>query len=204
MHISWLGSTAFKIQARPFADDVVILLDPYKPEAGDAPRSLTAEVVLATRGEKNLMTLSGNPFLLATPGECETKGVLLMSTPSQTPGQNIIRIDTELLSVGHLGMASKPLTNAELEVVSGVDILFVPVGGDGCYDAEMAVKMVNEIEPRIIIPMAYRSDNNPKAADVSEFIKAIGLKAEPAETKVIIKKKDLPIEEMKLILLVKE
>lgn len=204
MHISWLGSTTFKLQAKPLADDVVILLDPYKPETGEFPRNLTADVVLATRGDNDFITLSGQPFLLATPGECETKGVLLMATASQTPGQTIVRLDTEQLSIGHLGMATKPLNDAEMDVVSGVDILFVPVGGENCYDAEMAVKMVNEIEPRIVIPMAYRSENNPKAADVSEFIKAIGLKADTAENKVIIKKKDLPTEEMKLVLLVKE
>ncbi len=91
-----------------------------------------------------------------------------------------------------------------MEVVSGVDVLFVPVGGEECYDAETAVKMVNEIEPRIIIPMAFKSENDPTAADVSAFIKAIGLKAEEPQSKVIVKKKDLPQEEMKVIVLEKE
>lgn len=204
MHISWLGSSTIKIQARPVADDVVILLDPYKPEAGDAPRSLTADIVLGTHGEKDMITLSGNPFLLTSPGECEVKGVLITSGQSQTPGETVVRFDTEQLSVGFLGMAKKTLSDVELEVVSGVDVLFVPVGGADCYDAETAVKVVNEIEPRIIIPIAFHSDNTPKAADVGMFLKAIGLPAEAPQTKVIIKKKDLPIEEMKVIVLEKE
>lgn len=204
MHISWLGSSTIKIQARPVADDVVILLDPYKPEAGDAPRSLTADIVLATRSNKNMITLSGNPFLLTSPGECEVKGVLITSGQSQTAGETVVRFDTEQLSVGFLGMAKKSLNNDELDVVSGVDILFVPVGGVDCYDAETAVKMVNEIEPRIIIPIAFHSENNPKAADYQIFLKAIGLPAEAPQNKVIIKKKDLPTEEMKVIILEKE
>jgi len=204
MHISWLGSTAVKLQTKPVSDDVIVILDPYKPENGEFPRSLTADIVIATRGEKNLAPLSGTPFLLNSPGECEIKGVLMTAAYSQTPGQTIARLDAEQLSIGFLGMVNKTLTNEELDVVSGVDILFVPVGGKDCYDAEMAVKMVNEIEPRIVIPMAYQSENNPEANDVSAFIKAIGLKAEEPQSKVIIKKKDLLAEEMKVIILEKE
>lgn len=204
MHISWLGGTTLKIQAKPLADDVVILLDPYKPEAGEFPRSLTADVVVGSQGEENLMTLSGNPFVLTSPGECETKGVLITAATSQTPGQTLLRIDAEQLSIGHLGLAQKSLNDEELDIVSGVDILFVPVGGENCYDAETAVKVVNAIEPRIVIPMAYKSDNNPNAADVNNFIKAIGLQAQEPQTKVILKKKDLPADEMKVILLEKE
>lgn len=204
MHISWLGGATIKLQTKPVADDVIILLDPYKPSTGDFPRSLTADVVVATRGEENLVTLSGTPFLLASPGECETKNVLMTAATSQIAGQTIARLDTEQLSIGYLGLAQKTLNDEELDIVSGVDILFVPVGGENCYDAEMAVKVVNEIEPRIVIPMAYNSDNDPKAAGVSEFLKAIGLKAEEPQSKVIIKKKDLPTEDMKVIVLTKE
>ncbi len=204
MHISWLGSTAVKLQTKPLSEDVVVILDPYKPENGEFPRSLTADIVIATHGEKNLATLSGNPFLLTSPGECETKGVLMTAGASQSPGKTVVRLDAEQLSIGFLGMASKTLSSEEMDVVSGVDILFVPVGGENCYDAETAVKVVNEIEPRIVIPMAYRSENDPKAADVSAFIKAIGLKAEEPQSKVIVKKKDLIAEEMKVVLLEKE
>lgn len=204
MHISWLGGTTIKLQSKPVTDDVVIVIDPYKPTEGDFPRSLTADIVLATRGEKNLVTLSGSPFLLDSPGECETKNVLMTAATSQTLGQTIVRLDTEQLSIGHLGLAQKTLNDDELDVVSGVDILFVPVGGVDCYDAEMAVKVINSIEPRIVIPMAYKSENDPKAADLDTFLRAIGVKAEAAQSKVIIKKKDLPVDDMKVIILEKE
>jgi hypothetical protein len=52
--------------------------------------------------------------------------------------------------------------------------------------------------------VAYHCDTDPDAAPVTAFIKELGLKPEATEKKVIIKKKDLPQEETKLIVLEKE
>lgn len=204
MHISWLGSTAVKLQTKPFDQDVIVIIDPYKPEKGSFPRSLAPQIGLYTRGEKNSITLSGNPFLLSTPGECETKGVLITAAQGHEQDQTMLRVDVEGISVGHIGLTKKQPSNDQLEVLSGVDILFVPVGNNESYDAEAAIKAINTIEPRVVVPIAYQSDNDPKAATVDNFIKAFGVAADKPEKKVIIKKKDLPQEETRLVILVKE
>jgi hypothetical protein len=91
-----------------------------------------------------------------------------------------------------------------IEGLGKVDILFIPVGGNKFYlDAPAATELINEIEPRIIIPIAYECDTDPNAAPVSVFIKEIGLKSETSDKKLIIKAKDLPQEEMKVITLEK-
>lgn len=204
MHISWLGSTAIKIQTKPFDQDVVVVVDPYKPGTGGFPRSLTPHIALYTRGEKGSVTLSGKPFVLSSPGEIETKGVLITSTQGHQIGETMVRIDAEHLSIGHLGKTKKLPSDKQLEVIAGVDVLMIPVGGGDSYDSELAVKVVNTIEPRIVIPMAYKSDNDPKADKLEVFLKEIGVAAEKPEKKVIIKKKDLPQEETKVIVLEKE
>jgi len=204
MHISWLGQTAVKIQVRPFDKDVTIVIDPYKPEKGTFPRSLTPEIGLYTRGQKNSVTLSGNPFILDTPGECETKGVLMTTVQGEKAGDLKIRLDAEQMSVGHLGFANKPLTEKELGVLADVDILLIPVGGDNCYDAEAAVKAANIIEPKIIIPIAFKSDNDPTAKPVENFLKEMGMTNITPEKKFIIKKKALPAEETQVVVLSKE
>lgn len=206
MHISWLGTTAMKLQTKPLNDDIIIVIDPYKPDAGVFPRSLTPNVALYTRGLDNTITISGDPFTLTTAGECDIKGVLITTVASSTPGHILLRIDTEQMSFGHLGLAKQPLTDKELEVIGGVDILCVPVGGNGlnCFDTEAAVKAVNAIEPRIVIPMAYRSDNDPKADGVELFLKEMGKPGMKTEPKIILKKKDLPQEETTVIVLDKE
>lgn len=204
MHFTWLGSTAMKIQTKPFDKDVVIVIDPYKPEKGSFPRSLASDIALFTAGEKDPITLSGDPFILSTAGECETKGVLVSAVQGHEPDQTMLRIDSEGISVGHLGCAKKELTNEQLKVLSEVDILCVPVGNDKCYDAQKALKVVNTIEPRIVIPIGFKSDNEPKAADVGAFLKEMGVKGVLSEKKIIIKKKDLPQDETRVIVLSKE
>ena len=204
MHISWLGNTAIKIQVKPFDKDVTVVIDPYKPEKGSFPRSLTPEIGLYTRGQKNSITLSGNPFILDTPGECETKGVLMNAVQGEKAKDIKIRIDAEQLSVGHLGLANKQLTEKELGVLSDVDILIVPVGGDNCYDAQAAAKAANSVEPKIIIPIAFKSENDPGAKPVEDFLKEMGITNQTPEKKFIIKKKNLPTEETQVIVLSKE
>lgn len=204
MHISWLGNTGFKIQTKPASDDVVVLLDPYKPTKGSAPRSLTPHIALFSKGSEESITLSGDPFILDTAGECETNGVLMYSAQGEDGAPNAIRIDTEGMSLGHLGMATKEPSDKQLEVLSGVDVLCVPVGGNECYDADKAAKVVNMIEPRVVIPMAFKSDNDQKAAPAENFLKQLGMKADAPEKKVILKKKDLPQEDTLIVLLAKE
>ena len=204
MHITWLGSTAFKIQVKPFDKDVIVVIDPYKPSTGAFPRSLAPDIGLYTKGEKNSITLSGDPFVLFNPGEIENKGVLVSAVQGNEKDEVMLRVDAEQISVGHLGLTNKPLTDAQLEVLSGVDVLIVPVGNEGGYDAQAAVKAINAIEPRIVIPCAFKSDNDPKAKPVDEFLKEIGSSHSTPEKKAIRKKKDLPQEETQVIVLNKE
>lgn len=204
MHISWLGNTAVKIQVKPFDKDVTIIIDPYRPEKGSFPRSLAPDIGLYSRGLDDTITLSGSPFVLSTPGECEIKGVLITTTQGEKKEEIKIRLDAEQISVGHLGMANKPLTVGELAVLADVDILLVPVGGDGCYDAEAAAKAVNAIEPKVVIPIAHKSDNDPKARPVNDFLKEMGVSNGSPEKKYMIKKKNLPTDETQVIVLSKE
>src|SRR3989339_1820628 len=203
MHISWLGNTAFRLQTKPKNDEVTIVIDPYRPEKGGFPRNLLADIALYTHGEEGSITITGNPFVLSTPGECEVKGVLVAAVPGTEPENLMFRIDSEGLSIGHLGMAKKPLNERQTELLNGVDILFVPVGNDTCYDAEAAAKVANALEPKIVIPMAFKCDNDPKAKPVEEFLKEMGAKVQ-AEKKLIIKKKTLPEEGTQVMVVEKE
>lgn len=204
MHISWLGGTSIKIQTKHADSDVTVLIDPYKAEKGASPRSLTADVVLLTRGSEELITLSGDPFTLDTPGEIDSKGVLVTGVAGHTENGTMLRIDCEGVSMAHLGLVKEPLTSEQLEVLSGVDMVFIPVGNKNGLDTENAMKTINSLEPRIVIPMAFQSDNDPDASSPDSFIRGLGLQMPAEEKKVIIKKKDLPEEETKVILFGKE
>lgn len=204
MHLSWLGTTAMRLQVKPFDEDITIIIDPYKPTAGNFPRSFTPHIAILSRGEKDSVALSGEPFVFQTPGECEIKGVLMSAIQGADMDHMLVRVDAEGLSLAHLGLMNTIPTDAQLEVVGDVDILCIPVGGKGGYDAETAAKVVAAIEPRIVIPMAYQSENDPAALPLGQFLKEMGTTEGNPEKKIIIKKKDLPQDETKVIVLAKE
>jgi len=66
------------------------------------------------------------------------------------------------------------------------------------------VEIINEIEPRIVIPMHYKIPGlkvDVESAD--KFLKEMGASKAEKMAKLKISKKDLPQEEMKVILLEK-
>jgi L-ascorbate metabolism protein UlaG (beta-lactamase superfamily) len=204
MHISWLGSTGIKIQTKPQNDDITVLIDPYKSVSGASPRSLNAHIALFTRGEDESITLSGDPYTLSHGGECEIKGVLLTAVPTEQEQKMIVRIDSESMSVAHLGLNNKIPSNDALENLGNVDILCIAVGGGEGYDPETAIKVINLIEPRVVIPLGFQSENDPNAIPVEKFLKEIGAATTKPEKKVILKKKDLATEDTQIVVLEKE
>ncbi|HSR89423.1 MAG TPA: MBL fold metallo-hydrolase [Candidatus Udaeobacter sp.] len=204
MHISWLGQTCIKLQTKNLDKDVTIILDGYKPKTGEFPRSFSPDIALFSAGQENAATLSQDPFVLDSLGEVEVKNVMIYAMPN-SEGSVIYKLNGESLNLVFLGRLKKPLENSEMEKILTPDILFIPVGGGPNYlSAKDAAALATELEPRVIIPMAYKCDTDPDAAPIAAFIKEMGLKPETGEKKVIIKKKDLPQEETKLIVLEKE
>lgn len=204
MHISWLGQTCIKLQTKNQDKDVIILIDAYKPKKGDFPRNFSPDIALFSQGQDNSATVSPDTFVVDSLGEMEVKNVMIYSVPG-FEGSVIYKLNAENLNMVHLGRLRKPMENSEMEKIMSPDILFIPVGGDESYlDAKTAAELANTLEARIIIPIAYNCDTDPDAAPITAFIKELGLKPEATEKKFIIKKKDLPQEETKLMVLEKE
>lgn len=202
MHISWLGQTCVRLQTKNLDEDITVIIDGYKPSIGEFPRSFSPQIALYSNGEDNTVTLSQDPFIFSTSGECEIKGVMCYSYPYE--GGQVFKINSENLNLVHLGTITKKLDAEYIEKLGTPDILFVPVGGGASYLSPTdAADMVTTMGPRIVIPIAYQCDSDPKAGTLSEFIKVLGLKPDITDKKIIIKKKDLPSEETKLMVLEK-
>lgn len=203
MHISWLGQTCVRLQTKFNDIDVITIIDPYRPTEGEFPRSLSPQIALYSKGEEGSITLSQNPFVLSTLGECEIKEVMINTLPSN--GGNIIfKILAEQISLVHLGRLSKKPELEELEKIGTIDILMIPIGGGKDYlSAEDASSLITALEPRIVIPIAYQCDTDQSAHTLTEFIKESGIKPDRTEKKLIFRKKDLPQDETKLMILEK-
>ena len=73
--------------------------------------------------------------------------------------------------------------------MDGVDILFVPIGGDGVLDSAMAHKLAVQFEPSLIIPSHF-GDLGDKNA-LKNFLKEAGEESVKPMDKLTLKRKDL-------------
>jgi len=208
MHISWLGHSAFKIETKtPLRDDVTILINPYQAPKSDLPRNLKSDITLLTNGRENTITLSGDPFIIDGPGEYEVKGVMIYAAPiitGEKDKQMIYHLETEAMSLIYFGDFRGKLTDELVEKLGSFDILLIPCGNSKVMTAKEASEIVNQMEPRIVVPHSF---NPPGRKDpfeaVDPFAKLLGQKEKEWLPKFKIIKKDLPQEETKLVLLEK-
>ncbi|MBI5230442.1 MAG: MBL fold metallo-hydrolase [Candidatus Magasanikbacteria bacterium] len=210
MNLYWLGETAFKIETKSTQhDEVTILCDPYLSKTNALPRNLKSDIVLGSRGSKDMITLSGEPFTITTPGEYEVKDVMvyahLLNHAEQEKSSLIFQIETEHLSIVHLGACAHSSLPEELESRLGaIDILIVPVGGGGTLTADQASKLINDLEPRLVIPTNFNPPNEKQPLEsVDKFLKLLGQKEKEWLPKLKIAKRELPNEETRVVLLSK-
>lgn len=209
MTISWFGQSCFRIEAKEGS----ILIDPFSKEIGLKTPKIKDDVVLVTHSHfDHNNTTDANPeaFIIDTPGEYERKGIQVKGIPSYHDksqgaerGLNTIYIiKAEEITACHLGdFGEGKLSDAQVEAIGDVDILFVPVGGVFTIDAREAVEVITQIEPKVVIPMHYKIPDLQIDLDGPEkFIKEIGLTPEKTD-KLKIAKKLLPVEEIKLVML---
>jgi len=214
MVITYYGISCFKLQS----GDTVLAIDPFSKESGLTPPRFEAHAVLSSHAHPNHANIDSlsakketSMFTITGPGEYEFRGIFVRGIPSfhdtregKEKGQNTIyTIEWEGMRMVHLGdFGESELRSETQEAIGAVDILFVPMGGKDTVDAEHAVKMVNKIEPRVVVPMHYKIPGlKTRWESVEEFLKEIGEKIKPEE-KLTIKKKDLPsAEETRVVVL---
>lgn len=212
MIITWQGHYCFKIQDKQGSEGVTLVTDPFDKEIGLKIPNFEADIVTISHDHSdhnNVKAIKGNPFLVNSPGEYDLKNVLIEGVDSyhdeedgEKRGKNIIyRIEMEDISITHLGDLGHVLDSSQLEKLTGTDILLIPVGGGYTLDAKKAVEVISQIEPRIVIPMHYKVEGLKIEIDpLEKFIKELGIEAS-YEDKLKISKKDLPQEDMELVVL---
>lgn len=145
------------------------------------------------------------PFAVTGPGEYEVRDITIKGFPSVSNYRSAGRINTvysvslEGMNLAFLGaLATTELSQEALEDLDDIDILFLPIGGDGVLDAAGAAKLATKLEPRLIIPMHY-GDIGEKEA-LKKFLKEAGEQVSPTD-KLTIKKKDLESKEGDIVVL---
>jgi L-ascorbate metabolism protein UlaG (beta-lactamase superfamily) len=212
MIITWFGQSCFRIQDKIGSEGVTLATDPFDKSIGLKQPNFEADIVTVSHDHfdhNNVSALKGDPFVVKSAGEYDFRGVMVQGVDSyhdesegSERGKNIIyRIDMDNISVTHLGDLGHVLENKQLEVLAGTDILLIPVGGKYTINAKKATEVISQIQPRIVIPMHYSLPNlTVDIEGVDGFVKELGLKP-TYEEKLKINKKELPQEDMELVIL---
>lgn len=215
MVITYYGCSCFKVQS----GDTVLVFDPPSKKSGFKSPRFQADVVFVSHnhddhnGADNLSAKDGkeNPFVAAGPGEYEisevyARGIKSFHDDKQgvEEGLNTIYyVSFENINICHLGdFNEKELRPETAEALGDVDILFIPVGGEGVLDVEGASKIIGQIEPKIIIPMHYATkDFKSDEKKLKEFLKEIGQDDVKPVEKFSFKKKEIDGKESEAVVL---
>lgn len=183
MKIKYFGHSCFLITDNR---GVMIVTDPYDSSVGYNMPDLTADIVTIShnhfdhnyksgvRGKFELINKVGNFYVK----DINIRGVLTYhdSEGGKKRGENIVyTYDVNGIKFCHLGDLGHLLNSDQLLEIGGVNVLFIPVGGNFTIDAEEASMVVDQIKPDIVIPMHYKTPESSLSIEaVDGFLKKMG------------------------------
>ncbi len=214
MDITWHGHSCFTIKEK----GVTIVTDPYTNLGTKLPK-LKADIVTLSDElidtEGNIAEVAGEPRTLSWPGEYDIKGVGIEGysafhfAKSQETAEKanckvvIYNFFVNGFKVCHLSGLGHRLTSELTESIGDVDVLLVPIGGNLVIDHKKAVEVIEQIEPKLVIPMYYKIKGSKlDVGELEPFLKAVGkTDAEEIETLEIKKVEELPSDKTDYVVL---
>lgn len=209
MKIKFHGHACFSIND----GDFTLVTDPYNEETGLKMPKVKASVVSVSHKHphhNNVEGVEGEPRVFNWPGEYETGGVHFRGISSfhnakedkEQAENTIFTTIIKGVKFCHLGDLGTKLTPEQLEKVGDIDVLFVPVGGVDTIDAKKAKEVIEQIEPRMVIPMVYNTDGSTVGlADLQPFLNEMGAQNIEAQDLLSLKRSDLPEDNSKVVVL---
>jgi len=183
MRVKYLAHASFLLETN---SGVRIITDPYESGGfgGDVrykPIHEHCDIVLISHEHADhnyTQNITGNPAIVresATASGISFKAILSYhdDTNGSQRGKNTIFVFTaDGVTFCHLGDLGHLLTEKHKSQIGKVDVLFIPVGGVFTIDAEGATQVMNTLEPKLVIPMHYKTSSiGFPLAEVSEFTK---------------------------------
>lgn len=189
MHVEWFGQSAFALRA----PDASVFIDPFGDlsplaERGmqfDYPAIDTEEVDLLLVTHEHLdhngiEAIPGKPTILrSTAGRLESPIGEVVAVASEHDeqagtqrGPNTIFVFTlDGVRVSHFGdFGQSELRPEQAAAIGKVDLLIVPVGGGPTIGASGAAAIVEQLRPRWVVPMHYRTPKIGFLEDAEEFL----------------------------------
>jgi len=208
MEIIWYGQSCFRLRDKL----ATVVTDPYDKSIGYVLPRVRADIVTVSHDHPDhnyVKGVKGEPKVIDGPGEYEVRGVFITGIPTYhdrrkgaSRGRNTVFLfDFEGLTVCHLGDLGHVPTQSQVEALSDIDILLIPVGSVSTINAAQAAEVISLLEPRVVIPMHYKTKLVKVRLDsVNKFLKEMGLSQLATHESLKVTKSSLP-EETQVVLL---
>lgn len=222
MEISWHGFSCVSI----YGKNGTVVIDPYDPGgAGIKLPKLKASIVLSNeafsfhRAVSQVNPEDGDLKIFDWPGEYESKDIHITAirafdTPKSETEKGaeahevlIFVLEVDGFKICHLSNLGHKLTNEMTEAIGDIDILLVPVGGNGrCLDASKAHEVIEQIDPRLVIPMYYDTPGSKiPLQNLDAFLTEVGMRQAKREKGLKLKSRsELPQEHTEYVVLERE
>lgn len=184
MELQYYGANCLRITTKKAS----VVIDDNLDELGLKSISKASDISLNTHSR---IKKHETRFLIDMPGEYDISGVSIHGISARAhmdeSGKQtavIYTITYDDLRVAVLGHVYPELSDEQLEQIGLVDIVIIPVGNSGyTLDGIGALKIIKELEPKVIIPTHY-ADQSVKyevpQTELAETLKVLTM--EPSET----------------------
>lgn len=203
MKIRWLGHASFLIVSQ---DGVRITTDPYKTGDDLAHGEIKemADIVTVSHDHfdhNNVASVRGNPHVLTNPERAQVRGITFHGTTSlhddvggKQRGKNtIFCFKVDGIDICHLGDLGHQLSAGQVNEISPVDVILIPVGGLYTIDAAVATELCNRVKPKMAIPMHFRNSKcRFPIASVEEFLKGKSNVKRMDSSEIELSREELP------------
>ncbi|OYX41577.1 Zn-dependent hydrolase [Candidatus Saccharibacteria bacterium 32-49-12] len=180
-----------------------IIVDPKASLVGLKDISTKGQIELATE-DRFALNNADATLNIEGPGEYgiakfDIRGIAAqrhLDTENQPLISTMYRIEVNDVRIGVIGNIYEKLQDDQLEELGVIDILILPVGGNGyTLDATAAAGLTRQISPKVVIPVHY-ADANLKYEvpqdDVEVFVKELGATVEESSKLKIKQASQLP------------
>jgi len=163
MRIIWHGHSCFEV-----SDKVTVVIDPHDGKSlGIKTPSVRADVLLISHDhfDHNCSRIVKGDFVtMREPGKKELKGVKVQGLPAyhdDAEGTKRGKVTLFRFEIGgirfcHCGDLGQDLSDQQVQALGKVDVLFVPVGGVFTLDGAGAQRLVDRLQPKVVVPMHFR------------------------------------------------
>ena len=201
MKIKYLAHAAFLITSEK---GLKIITDPYKTSPGfnHGVINESADIVTVSHehgDHNNISAVKGNPEIVKT--SREVKGISIKAVAaahddrggSQRGKNTIFCFSLDGINVCHAGDLGHELTTDQMKAIGIVDVLMIPVGGFFTINASIATKVCEQLKPKVIIPMHFKTDKvDLPISGVEDFIKGKNNVTRSSDSEIELKASNLP------------